>query len=562
MEIDSRTGTTYWRDAIDKEMRNIYPAFQFNNDDHIPIGYKHIPCHMIFDVKMVGLVRKARFVAGGHKTDPPVESVYSSVVTRESVRIMFLIAALNGLEILGADVQNAYINAKTAEKVYTTAGPEFGSNQGRPVVIVRALYGLKSSGARWRDHLASILKGIGFQNSKADPDVWMRKAINSNGLKYYEYALCYVDDILVISHEPKGAMDNIGQYVKFKPGSVQAPEHYLGADIIRHTVYDGNQDTPMKQVWAMSPQQYIKRAIQEMEHELALDNTYLPKKVQTPISHGYRPEIDFSMELDSQRTNYYQGLIGVLRWIVELGRIDIIVPVTMLSRYLVSPREGHLQQVYHIFAYLKPFNRAMIIFNDGEPVHDPSAFHICDWTSHYPDCSEQIPPNAPEALGQSVTMTCYVNADHAGCLETRCSHTGIIIIYINKAPIVWFSKRQNTVESSTFGSEFIALKTAIDLVEALRYKLRMFGILLDGASIILCDNEAVVLNATHSESTIKRKHVSIAYHCCQEAQAAGYVRIGSIKGMDNVADLLTKLLPGPRLRQLMEYIFYYKSAAS
>ncbi len=118
------------------------------------------------------------------------------------------------------------------------------------------------------------------------------------------------------------------------------------------------------------------------------------------------------------------------------------------------------------------------------------------------------------------------------------------------------------MESSTFGSEFIALKTAIDLVEALRYKLRMFGILLDGASIILCDNEAVVLNATHSESTIKRKHVSIAYHCCQEAQAAGYVRIGSIKGMDNVADLLTKLLPGPRLRQLMEYIFYYKSAAS
>jgi hypothetical protein len=115
------------------------------------------------------------------------------------------------------------------------------------------------------------------------------------------------------------------------------------------------------------------------------------------------------------------------------------------------------------------------------------------------------------------------------------------------------------VESSTFGSEFIALKTAIDLVEALCYKLRMFGIPIDGSTIAFCDNEAVVLNTTHSESTIKRKHVSIAYHRCREAQAAGCIKIGSIRGMDNVADLLTKILPGPRLRQLMEYIFHYKA---
>jgi hypothetical protein len=85
---------------------------------------------MIFDVKMIGLVHNSCFVVGGHLTDPMVETVYSSVVTRESVRVMFLITTLNDLDILGADVQNAYINAKTCEKVYTTAGPEFGSNEG------------------------------------------------------------------------------------------------------------------------------------------------------------------------------------------------------------------------------------------------------------------------------------------------------------------------------------------------------------------------------------------------------------------------------------------------
>jgi len=225
LEIDRRTGTYFWRNAIDKEMKNVMPAFEFSNDNKAPIGFKHIDCHMIFDVKMIGLVRKARFVAGGHMTDPPIESVYSSVVTRESVRIMFLIAALNDLDILGADVQNAYINVRTKEKVYTTAAPEFGSNAGRPAIIVCALYGLKSSGARWRDHLAAILKESGFKNSKADPDVWMRKAQKRNGFVYWEYVLeyvlFYVDDILAISHAPKSILDVIAQRVTLKPGSMK-----------------------------------------------------------------------------------------------------------------------------------------------------------------------------------------------------------------------------------------------------------------------------------------------------------------------------------------------------
>ena len=134
-----------------------------------------------------------------------------------------------------------------------------------------------------------------------------------------------------------------------------------------------------------------------------------------------------------------------------------MVPVSLLSRYLVSPREGHLQQVYRILAYLKQFNRPMLVFDDSEPVLSTDAFNLCDWSSQYPDASEQIPPDVPEALGHFVVTTCYVDADHAGCHTTRCSHTGILIC-VNCAPIIWFLKRQNTVESSTFSSENIALK--------------------------------------------------------------------------------------------------------
>ena len=169
MQINEETGTTFWHDAIEKEMKNVLPAFEFCEEGELPPFYKKIECHMIFDVKLVGLVWKARFVAGGHQTDPPADSVFSSVVSRDSVRLGFLVAALNDLDILAADVQNAYLNADTKEKVYTVAGLEFGKYKGKCAKIVRALYGLKSSGARWRDHMAETLRQAGIKSCRADP---------------------------------------------------------------------------------------------------------------------------------------------------------------------------------------------------------------------------------------------------------------------------------------------------------------------------------------------------------------------------------------------------------
>ncbi len=161
MEIDRATNTTFWHDAIQKEMKNCRTAFKFlDEDETVPIGFEWIKFHLIFNVK-IDFTWKAHFVAGGHMTNPPQEITYSSVVTRDSVRIAFLLAALNDVDLLATDIGNAYLNAKPREKVYTTAGPEFGAElQGRHVLIVRALYGLKSSGTAWRAHLANTLRTL------------------------------------------------------------------------------------------------------------------------------------------------------------------------------------------------------------------------------------------------------------------------------------------------------------------------------------------------------------------------------------------------------------------
>ena len=132
------TGTDFWRKAIALEMKNVQPAFQFLEDDErVPVGYQQINCHMIFDIKM-DFTRKARFVAGGHTTETPAYMTYSSVVSSESVRIAFTIAALNDLDILMADIGNAYLKADCRDKIWMIAGPKFGVNKRRRVVIVQA----------------------------------------------------------------------------------------------------------------------------------------------------------------------------------------------------------------------------------------------------------------------------------------------------------------------------------------------------------------------------------------------------------------------------------------
>jgi hypothetical protein len=189
---------------------------------------------MIFDVKM-DLTRKARFVAGGHTTETPTSITYSSFVSRDSVRIAFLSAALNNLDIIACDVSNAYLNAPCREKIWFVAGPEFGLRQGQVIKIVRALYGLKkSSGASWRNMLQqTIMEELQFEPTIADPDVYRRYNRKPDGTAYWELLLVYVDDILIVSHEPQLHLQKLSSFYEFNVSSIGPPTRYLGANVSR-----------------------------------------------------------------------------------------------------------------------------------------------------------------------------------------------------------------------------------------------------------------------------------------------------------------------------------------
>ena len=280
-----------------------------------------------------------------------------------------------------------------------------------------------------------------------------------------------------------------------------------------------------------------------------------------PYPACYRPEVDVSQVLDAERTNRFQQLIGILRWAIELGRIDILTEVSCLSQHLAEPREGHLIAVYKIFKYLSmrlKISRGRIVFNGKSMIIDNAIFNDFDrqeWKDFYHDAREEMPIKMPEPLGNPVQTLAYVDANHAGNMKTRRSHSGILI-YVNQAPIVWYSKRQNTVEASSFGSEYIALRICTEMVEALRYKLRCFGVPIEGACDVMCDNRSVVTNSSVPTSVLNKRHNAICYHRVREAQAAGVIRVGWIEGKENVADLFTKTtLSNECKRKFVQFIF-------
>jgi len=560
LKIDKENGNDFWTKAIEKEMARVRVAFKKWDGGTTAdearkklVGYQFIKCHIVFDIKFDGLVRKARLVAGGHKTDTPSSVTYSSVVSRDSVRIAFLYAALNELSVVAADIGNAYLNAPSRERTWTIAGKEFGEDEGSVYLIVRALYGQKASGAAWRAFFSSILTDLDFVPTRGDPDVYIREAVRPNGDAYYEMCLIYVDDVLLCSHDPYSTIDKLKLKFRLKEDSLGAPTRYLGALVKVFT------DARGKECYALSSDDYVEVAVKEVESELAKEGLKLRGRAQRPFDQGYKPEMDITPELDADGISKYQGYMGIFRWMLELGRIDIMTEVSQLSSFQASPREGHLEACYHIFAYLRKHPNMALVMH-------PSRLHLKeerfgkkkDWSDFYGKMKEDIALDLPRPLGKAIRITCFVDADHAGNVVTRRSQTGIIF-FINNAPIIWYSKKQNTVEASTFGSEFIAMRIATEINDSLRYKLRTFGIPIEGPTDVLCDNGSVVNSGQRPESQLSKKHLSICYHRLRECVTKEALRVGKVADAENPADLFTKILPIPKRDYCINQLVWTKT---
>ena len=215
--------------------------------------------------------------------------------------------------------------------------------------------------------------------------------------------------------------------------------------------------------------------------------------------------MDDSPFLDDDDVRQYQSVIGMCQWICTAGRLDICFAVSSLSRYSSNPREGHLKMSVKILGYLKKYTKKGFVIDPISPNTNINYDRVkTDFGNQYYDFVEDIDPSLPKPLMKELNITNFVDADHAHDKTTGRSITGMIS-FVGRIPIYWCAKRQSAIQTSTFGSEFTALKR--DVVEAvtLRYYLRAMGIKIIKPAVIYGDNLSAITNTIEPGSALKKK---------------------------------------------------------
>ena len=214
-------------------------------------------------------------------------------------------------------------------------GPEFGSDAGKKAIIVHALYGLKSAGGSFGQHITDCMRTLGCKSCKVDSDLWYKPMVRpEDGYEYYAYILLYIDDCLTIASDPTAELNLLNKYIQMKKGSIGDPGIYLGNK--QHSVRLNND----VEAWSLSSSKSVQDAVKNVKQFILekLVGRMLPKQVTVLWQGDYCAELDTSAELDHDLANYYLSQIGVLHWIIKLGQVDIITEVSILAS----------QMAYHV----------------------------------------------------------------------------------------------------------------------------------------------------------------------------------------------------------------------
>ena len=552
IDLEDETNSRFWEKAMDKEMRVMEKNKVFRmlpRGQRPPKGYQFAPLHMVYDVKEGG-VGKARFVAGGHVVDSSRYAIYASVLKSEHFRMLLAIADANQLHVVTGDIGGAYLNARTSEKVYSIAGKQFKEDEGRVILIEKALYGLRTSAAQWWKHLAGTLRSIGFQNSSVDDNVWMHPVLDDeNNVIRYDYICVHVDDFAVFSKDPTKHIKALQEiYTVRHVTPIVDCTFYLGMDLKRDTCFRG---------FLLAVRTYITEALQELTKLLGFC-----RKRKTPLDPNVTYEVAHTACLSMEQHAAYRSAVGIFQWISCCGRIDITYAARLLSRFSAGPLVQHWDGCRHLAGYLRHCKSFALPIHHKKIPSDPSSpIDIKDslgetqlFKELYPEAKEEVSDSNPTPCYGEISTTCYVDSDWAGDKSHRRSVTGYII-YLGSTPVTWYCKTQSMVETSTYSAEFMAMKKAVEHIKGLRHTLRAFGVVVESPTEVRCDNKSVVSDTVIAASTLRNRQIGIAYHMCRESVAADIIRVYHIKSEFNRADILTKPLGSVKHQALIDRIF-------
>ena len=270
--------------------------------------------------------------------------------------------------------------------------------------------------------------------------------------------------------------------------------YYLGADYFEDP--DGT--------FFSQPRKYIDK-LADTYRRLFNDDPL--KGYKTHLDKNDHPELDTSEILEGDMAAKYLTMVGQLQWLVTLWRCDIHAQVATMSRFRAAPSLGHMDRLERIYSYAIMTKDYAISFRTDQPDYSFLPDQDFDWTfSVYGSVQELLPDDMPDPLGEAVITTTTMDANLDHCLATGKSLTGCLHS-VNKTPVDWYSKKQATVETATYGSEFVAAKTVTEQIMDIRQAMRYLGAPIGDKSFLLGDNRSVVTSVTLPHSTLTKNTI-------------------------------------------------------
>jgi transposase InsO family protein len=476
-----------WRDAMNIEMN----ALKKNNTWEItilPEGKKVVGCKWVYTIKYnaQGKIErhKARLVAKGYTQTYGIDfqETFSPVAKLSSVRVLLSIAANLEWPLHQFDVKNAFLHGELEEEIYMDVPPGYQTPDtvGKVCKLKKALYGLKQSPRAWFGRFSQAMKRYGYNQSDSDHTMFYKKRPDKISI-----LIIYVDDMIITGNDKEGIKELEEKLFKeFEMKSLGGLKYFLGIEVTRN-----------REGIYLSQRKYILDLLSETG---MLDC----KPVDTPMI----PNVKLEAYADHTPTNVdrYQRLVGKLIYLAHT-RPDIAYAVSVVSQFMHSPKEEHLEAVLRILRYLKGTPGKGIVFRKN---------------SHLNVCA-------------------YSDADWAGCPIDRRSTAGYFA-FVGGNLVTWKSKKQNVVSRSSAESEFRGMANATCELLWLRKLLTELGFEPKSEMQLFCDNKASIDMAHNPVQHERTKHVEIDRHFIKEKLETKIISMPFVRSNEQLADMLTK----------------------
>ncbi|GMJ13708.1 hypothetical protein HRI_005040000 [Hibiscus trionum] len=487
-----------WRQAMQDELQAIEDLKTWTVVP-LPAGKQPIDYKWVYRVKYKadGTVDrfKARLVVKGFTQIEGVDYIdtFSPVAKMTSFKVLLALAASNDWHLLQLDVNNAFLNGQLDEEVYMKLSLGYNLKDSMSCAnldessnlvckLNKSIYGLKQASRQWFHAFSQVILKCGFVQSPSDHSLFTKGTGDD-----FIALLVYVDDV-VLAGKNLLLLEAVQDFLQshFKLKLLGPLKYFLGFEIAMN-------DTGI----SLSQRHYTLQLLE--------DTGCLGKKpAETPIIASHKLSVhEGDLLTDPQ---IYRRLVGRLLYLTHT-RPDITFAVHLLSQFVSSPRQPHLQAVYHLLSYIKNSPGQGLFFSKNN----------------------------------NLQLRAFVDADYGSCPDTRRSTTGYCT-YLGDSLISWKSKKQNTVSRSSCEAEYRAMTSATCELVWLTALLSSFGVQISQTSLF-CDNQSSVHLASNQVFHERSKHIEVDCHFIREKVAAGFLKLFHIRSLNQLADMFTKALP-------------------